>query len=134
MHRRRHAVLAALAVPVLLGSLVAAEALALPAAADDGGGSPVVLAAEAVSDCDTGSFCVWTGVSYTGVLKDTDTTALSSTGISVASSVRNRTARAARVYANSDGSGTSQCYTAGATVGLTAVVARSFRILGGTGC
>jgi len=133
MRRRRHAVLAALAVPVLLGSLVAAEALAPPAAADDGG-DPVVLAAEAVSDCDPGSFCVWTGVSYTGLLKDTTSTTLSSTGISVASSVRNRTARAARVYANSDGSGASQCYSAGSVVGLTAVIARSFRILGGTGC
>ncbi|ROS21824.1 peptidase inhibitor family I36 protein [Cellulomonas sp. PhB150] len=133
MRGRPRTLVAALAAPAVLASLVVAGALAPPAAAEDDGGE-VVRSAEAVSDCDSGSFCVWTGVSYTGLLIDTTSTALSGTGIAVASSVRNRTARAARVYANADGSGASRCYTAGTTVGLTAVTARSFRILGGTGC
>lgn len=133
MHRGPHAVLAALVAPLVLGGLVVAGGFAAPAAADDVG-DEVGASAEALSSCRTGNFCVWTGVSFTGVIGDTTSTALSTTGIITASSVRNRTARAARVYANADGSGASRCYTAGAIVGITAVPARSFRILGGTGC
>jgi len=87
-----------------------------------------------ISQCPSSNLCLWTAAPYAGSMAATNSTAVYNTGIATARSVRNRANTAARLFSGLNGTGTSRCYAAGASVSSTSVTARSFRILGTTEC
>ncbi|NKY38693.1 hypothetical protein HGA02_03885 [Cellulomonas septica] len=113
--------------------LIAITAAALLATA----GVPAVasdIAPASTSQCAAAAFCVWGATGYAGTFASTTSTSVSSTGISTAKSVWNRSARAAVVYSGAGGTGTAKCFAPGAMVASTTAGAASFRILSTATC
>ncbi|MEN0129182.1 MAG: peptidase inhibitor family I36 protein, partial [Brevundimonas sp.] len=118
-----------------------ADAVSADAAGSASGASLSSVAADgpsigllSISQCPSSNLCLWTATPYAGSMAATNSTAVYNTGIVTARSVRNRANTAARLYSGLNGTGTSRCYAAGASVSSTSVTARSFRILGTTDC
>ncbi|WP_124341848.1 peptidase inhibitor family I36 protein [Cellulomonas algicola] len=117
-----HRGLIAIAAAVLLGSTSGG-----PAVASD-------IGPTSTSQCAAAAFCVWGATGYAGTFASTTSTSVSSTGVSTAKSVWNRSARAAVVYSGTGGTGTAKCYAPGAMVASTTAGAASFRILSTATC
>ncbi|NCD21309.1 MAG: hypothetical protein EOL89_15275 [Actinobacteria bacterium] len=109
---------------VVLASFVLA---ASPTVAADGGVEP-----SSSAQCASGQMCFWAGSGYSGQFYARSTTG--TLPVSMARSLWNRTGVAVRVYATSNGSGSSTCLAAGAMQSVTTLATGSMRVLPTTTC
>ena len=115
----------------LLGAAPPAPAAATP------DGSVAELEPYALSDCPTGTACLWSGSAYSGSLwKNTSTDVIVNRPATVlaTASMWNRTTYYVRLYSGVGGTGSTACYSQGWQGVLTgwAANARSLRM--STGC
>lgn len=90
----------------------------------------------ALSDCPTGTACLWSGTGYTGFLwknTSTDVVVNRPAGMTATGSMWNRTNYYLRLYSGSNGTGSTACYGQGWQGTLTgwAADARSLRMSSG---
>ncbi|MBT0993357.1 peptidase inhibitor family I36 protein [Cellulomonas sp. DKR-3] len=126
------------AVLVLLAALLALGWAAGPtspaAAADDAVSADGGVGIASIGQCPYGHVCVWSSASFGGAFASTESRSWEATNIDTARSLRNRSVYAARVFADSDGTGSWTCIPPGAVRSSTSVAAGSMRLLVTTSC
>lgn len=121
--------------------MVAAAALLLagvtavaPVAHADDDAEAAEAAARSAAQCPAGSFCIWSGPSYSGAFWSVSGLGLYSSPVAGARSVWNRSAYDVRTYSGAGGTGSSSCWGTGIQLGNVTASAVSVRTMAPSTC
>jgi hypothetical protein len=131
---RRPSVLLLLLVILALVLTWSVTPLSRAVAAEDAAADQDGATTSSLGQCRSGLVCVWSSASFGGTFASTGSHAWDATNITTARSLRNQSSYAARLFSESDGTGSWTCIPPGALRSSTSVPAASMRLLVTTSC